>query len=157
MTYVYDFRSCGEPGGWPSPATLCLNELEGNRAEGFVRNWWLQNCPVQSWTRKARALLNHALVCQVDGQTQKHWAWGANVLSDSALEDRSLLRTAVCSELIVHLQHFAFFLHFFLEGGAVFSPFAKAVTNLLSLVIDLAQSVREGSLALNCVHHKLCP
>lgn len=106
--------------------------------------------------------MNCALLCQVDGKrhTEKRWAWGANILSDSALED-----TYICSGLQSLLRigctpaTFCIFPTFFSWRGDSFHslPFAKAVINLLSLVIDLAQSVRESSLALNCMHHKLSP
>lgn len=59
--------------------------------------------------------MNCALVCQVDGQkhTEKHWAQGAN----SVLEDTSTQDCNLCAELILHLQHFAYFpCVFFLEG-----------------------------------------
>jgi len=66
---------------------------------------------------------NCALICQVDVQRhmKKHWAWGAKVLSDSALEDTSARDCNLCSEPILHLQHFAYFLDSIFLKGEQFS------------------------------------
>lgn len=134
MIDVYSLRSCGEPGRWASPAT-------GQRT---VRNWWLQNRPKQSRSRKARALLRWTVLWYV------RWMDTLTQPLRTRTQDCTL-----CSELVLLLQYFLYFpCFFFLKGGRIL-PYANSVINLLRLVIDLAQSARESSLVLNCMHHQL--
>lgn len=147
---------------WRLENYICvwLQETGGNRACKQLMASKLSKAILE---KKGKNIIEMscALVYQVDGprHTDKHWARRAHVLSDSALED-----TYICSELDsaqnwLLMQHSAFSLLFFSWRRDSFHcpPFAKAVINLLSLMTDLAQSVRESSLALNCVRHKLSP
>lgn len=87
--------------------------------------------------------MNCALVHQVDEHP------------DSALEDtysglQSLLRIDTTAPIFCVFSP----CFFFLKGGSILL-YANSVINLLGLVIDLTQSSRGSSIALNCMHHKI--
>lgn len=132
MIDVYSLRSCGEPGGWAT----------GQRTVG---NWWLQNCPKQSRSRRARALLRWTVLWYI------RWMNTLTQPLRTHTQDYSLY-----SELILQLPYFVYFPHvfFFLKGGSILL-YANSVINLLGLVIDLTQSSRGSNIALNCMHHKI--